>query len=185
MIKINGNTLSLEEIIQVSRSNEKVILDSSCFPIINKSAHQVQRILHGNKPVYGINTGFGVFSNKSISIEDSLKLNRNLILSHAIGCGVPLPREVIRAAILIRANTLAKGFSGARLIIMETLISMLNTDLTPLVKSQGSLGSSGDLCMLSQLALVFTKDKKDLEQESGNAWLKHELLSGKTAMQNA
>ena len=185
MIKINGNTLSLEEIIRVSRSNEKVILDSRCIPLIDRSAQQVQKILQGNKPIYGINTGFGIFSNKPISIQDSQKLNRNLILSHAIGCGDLLPREVIRAAILIRANTLAKGFSGARLIIIETLISMLNADLTPVVKSQGSLGSSGDLCMLAQLALVFTKDNKDLEEESGKAWLKDELLSGKLAMQKA
>jgi histidine ammonia-lyase len=185
MIKINGNKLSLEEIIRVSRANEKVILDSSCIPLINKSEQQVQKILHGNKPIYGINTGFGIFSNKSISIQDSQELNRNLILSHAIGCGDPLPNEVIRAAILIRANTLAKGFSGVRPIIIETLLSMLNADLIPVVKSQGSLGSSGDLCMLSQLALVFTKDKKDLDQESGEAWLKNELLSGKKAMQKA
>jgi histidine ammonia-lyase len=185
MIKINGNSLSLDEIIRVCRSNEKVILDSSCIPVINKSAQQVQKILHGIKPVYGINTGFGIFSNKSISIQESLKLNRNLILSHAIGFGDPLPKEVIRAAILIRANTLAKGFSGVRPVIIETLLEMLNADLIPIVKSQGSLGSSGDLCMLSQLALVFTKDGDDLDEESGKAWLKNETLSGKEAMQKA
>jgi histidine ammonia-lyase len=185
MININGNTLSLEEIIRVSRFKEKVMLDSSCLSLINQSSKQVQKILRGNKPVYGINTGFGIFSNKPISIQDSQKLNRNLILSHAIGFGDLLPREIIRAAILIRANTLAKGFSGVQLNIIETLISMLNADLTPLVKSQGSLGSSGDLCMLSQLALVFTKDKNDLEEESGKAWLNDALLSGKKAMQKA
>jgi histidine ammonia-lyase len=183
MIKINGNSLSLEEVNRVSRSNEKVKLDSGCIPSINKSAHRVQKILQGTEPVYGINTGFGIFSDKSISIEDSLKLNRNLILSHAIGFGDPLPKEVIRAAILIRANTLAKGFSGVRPVIIETLLDMLNADLIPMVKSKGSLGSSGDLCMLSQLALVFTKDNNDFDQESGDAWLNGELLSGKKAMQ--
>jgi histidine ammonia-lyase len=185
MIKINGNSLSLDEVIRVCRSNEKVILDSSCIPLINKSAQHVQKILQGIKPVYGINTGFGIFSNKSISIQESQKLNRNLILSHAIGFGDPLPKEVIRAAILIRANTLAKGFSGVRPIIIEILLEMLNADLIPVVKSQGSLGSSGDLCMLSQLALVFTKDKNDLDDESGKAWLQGKLLSGKKAMKKA
>jgi len=185
MTKINGNTLSIEEVIRVSRFYEQVILDSKCISSIEKSAKQVQKILQGNQPVYGINTGFGIFSNKSISTLDSQKLNRNLILSHAIGFGEPFSKELVRAAILIRANTLCKGFSGVRLIIIETLISMLNADLIPVVQSQGSLGSSGDLCMLAQLALVFTKDKRDLDQESGKAWLKNELLSGKAAMQKA
>lgn len=185
MVIINGKSLSIKELINVSRFHEKVTLDPSCVGLICQSAKAIKLIQQSSKPAYGINTGFGIFSNKKISQTESKKLNRNLILSHAIGFGDSFSEEVVRAAMLIRANSLAKGFSGVRLEIIETLLAMLNSDLTPVVKNKGSLGSSGDLCMLSQLALVFTKDERDDEKESGTALFQGEILPGKLAMEKA
>ncbi len=137
------------------------------------------------KAVYGINTGFGIFSDQRIPPSASALLSRNLILSHAVATGPELPVEVVRAAMLIRANTLAIGHSGARPEIVETLLAMLNAGVAPVVPSQGSLGSSGDLAPLSHLALVFTTDETDLESESGWADYQDQRMSGKAAMQAA
>jgi histidine ammonia-lyase len=135
--------------------------------------------------VYGINTGFGIFADQRIPRAESARLSRNLILSHSVGRGVRLDTEIVRAALLIRANTLTKGFSGVRLEIVTTLLAMLNKGVTPLVPEQGSLGSSGDLGPLSHMALVFSTDQADLEEESGWAEYKGEILHGKIAMQKA
>jgi len=185
MVKIDGFSLKLSDIIKVSRNYDMVILNPSCLPAIHESSETVQMIQNSRKPAYGINTGFGIFSDKTISVEDCKKLNRNLIISHAIGYGDDFSEEIVRAAMLIRANSLAKGFSGVRVEIIQTLLDMLNKRVTPVVKNKGSLGSSGDLCMLSQLALVFTRDENDAEDQSGIAICKGALLSGKAAMQKA
>ncbi len=108
-----------------------------------------------------------------------------MILSHAVGTGDPLPTEVVRAAILIRANTLAKGYSGVRLILIETLLEMLNKKVHPIIPSQGSLGSSGDLAPLSHLGLVLSTDDQDLDELSGYAEYEGNILSGKQAMDKA
>lgn len=185
MIEIDGHHLTIEEVVRIARYNVPVRLSSAGREALSNGRRRLERILAMNKPVYGINTGFGIFADRRIALEDSARLSRNLILSHAIGTGPALPGEVVRAAMLVRANTLAKGFSGVRVEIVETLLEMLNRQLTPEVPSQGSLGSSGDLCQLSHLALVFTTDERDLDNESGFAWFGSERLSGKTAMQAA
>jgi histidine ammonia-lyase len=185
MVKINGSSLTLEEIVNISRKNEMVEMDPSCLPRIQESAQAVAKLQHSDKPAYGINTGFGIFSTKKISAEDSKKLNRNLIISHAVGCGESFPVDVVRAAMLIRANSLVKGFSGVRVEIITTLLEMINKQLTPLVKEKGSLGSSGDLCMLAQMAMVFTMDGADSELESGLVFYQGEFYSGKQAMKIA
>lgn len=185
MAKIKGSSLTLDDVRNVSRNYEAVSLDSSCLSAIHASSETVKKIQNSQKPAYGINTGFGIFSNKAISFKDCNKLNRNLILSHAIGYGDDFPEEIVRAAILIRANSLAKGYSGVRVEIIQALLDMLNKKVTPVVKNKGSLGSSGDLCMLSQLALVFTRDEKDVENESGEAIYQGTQLTGKAAMQKA
>ncbi len=142
-------------------------------------------IVKKGKPVYGINTGFGIFAEKNISPEDSHWLNRNLILSHAVATGPDLDPEIVRAAMAIRANTLAGGFSGARLELIETLLAMLNAGVDPCIPSQGSLGSSGDLAPLSHLALVLSTDATDREEESGWAHFDGKRLTGKAAMEAA
>ncbi len=185
MILIDGHHLTIEEVVKVARNKEKVgIADSGIGNIIN-SFNLKNDIMDSSNPVYGINTGFGIFANKKIANEDSSKLSRNLILSHAMGTGDPFSKEIVRAAMLVRANTLAKGFSGVRLAVVETLVNMLNKEVIPEVASQGSLGSSGDLAPLSHLALIFTTDEKDLEEESGFAYFQGQRLSGKEAMKMA
>jgi len=184
-IEIDGSHLTIEEVIAVSRHGEDVCLSSKARRAIRQSRAWIESIIETGEPVYGINTGFGIFSEHRIPVSDSTKLSRNLILSHAVGTGEPLDDEVVRAAILVRANTLAKGFSGVREVVVDTLIALLNNGVTPVVPCQGSLGSSGDLAPLSHLALVFTTDEQGLEEESGLARFDREVFSGKEAMARA
>jgi len=185
MILLGEHPLTLEELLEVSRNRAGVALDPVAEKKINESHKRLQKILHSGKPVYGINTGFGIFADQRIPEEESSKLSRNIILSHAVGTGPILPDEVVRAAMLVRANTLAQGFSGVRLEVVTTLLNMLNAGVTPQVPSQGSLGSSGDLSLLSHMALVMTTDAKDLEEDSGKAEFQGKLLTGKQAMKQA
>ena len=185
MIEINGSNLTISDVISVARDNTKVVLDTNARQRIIQSNQWVKEILKENTPMYGVNTGFGLFSDRRIPPEASKALNRHLILSHSVGTGLPLPIEVVRAAMLIRANTLAIGLSGVRPVIVERLIDMLNKQVTPIVPSQGSLGSSGDLAPLSHMALVLTTDENDLEEESGWAYYHGKQMSGKAAMQAA
>ncbi|MGM0374350.1 MAG: histidine ammonia-lyase [Chloroflexota bacterium] len=185
MLKIDGNSLTLSEVAEVARQQLPVGLSSQTVTKIQKSRQWVEEIISTGKPVYGINTGFGAFADRQISTQDSELLSRNLILSHAVGTGPALQKDVVRAAMLIRANTLAKGHSGVRLDVVNTLLEMLNKGLTPVVPSQGSLGSSGDLAPLSHLALVFTTDQEDKEEESGWAEYQGRHMTGKKAMEAA
>ena len=185
MVSIDGHHLTIEEVVNVSRFNEKVEISELGINNIERSYINKMKIVNSGLPVYGINTGFGIFADKRIADQDSAKLSRNLIISHAVGTGTPLSNEIVRAAMLVRANTLAKGFSGVRVEVVQTLLDMLNNNLTPVVPSQGSLGSSGDLGPLSHMALVFTTDEIDDESESGFAWYGGEIHSGKTAMKLA
>ncbi len=184
-IIIDGESLTIEEIVRVARYKEKVKLADFAKQTIKEAHEWVEEIIERGDPVYGINTGFGIFAEKRIPAEDSTQLSRNLILSHAVGTGEPLEEEIVRAAILIRANTLTKGYSGVRVVVVETLIALLNKGVTPVVPSQGSLGSSGDLAPLSHLALVYTTDETDEESESGMATFADEILTGKEAMRRA
>jgi histidine ammonia-lyase len=185
MVTIDGSQLTINEVLAVAFDNEKVQISEQAKTQINKSQGWVTEIANGEKPVYGINTGFGVFSNKKIPKSDVAKLNRNLIISHAVGTGRPLPNSVVRAAMLIRANTLSSGYSGIRLVLLENLVEMLNKGVTPVIPSQGSLGSSGDLAPLSHMSLVLSKPEIDNAEESGFAILKGEEMDGKSAMEKA
>jgi len=182
MVSIDGYGLNYNEVARVARHNEKVEISEEGIENIRKSRSNLEAILKTEHPVYGINTGFGIFSEQRIPNKDIIKLSRNLILSHAAGTGAALPEEVIRAAMLVRANTLAKGYSGVRLELVQTLVDMLNKGVTPVVPEQGSLGSSGDLAPLSHLALVFTTDAEDKLANSGWANYQGRIQRGKEAM---
>ena len=177
--------LSIEDVVRVAVQAEKIEISESTIRAISESNKRVKHILEAEKPVYGINTGFGIFANKTIDKNSIKKLNRNLILSHSVATGKPLNVRVVRAAMLIRAFTLAKGFSGLRPEIIQTIIEMLNRGVIPVIPQKGSLGSSGDLCQLSHMALVFSKDEQDLEEESGQAIYNGKVLTGKKAMEEA
>ncbi len=184
-IFITGSGLKIEDIIRVARYDAEVKLANSARDQIEQAHSWVNDILAKGDPVYGINTGFGIFAERRIPDAEAIKLSRNLILSHAVGTGLPLEDEIVRAAMLIRANTLAKGHSGVRVEVVEILLELLNKKVTPIVPSQGSLGSSGDLSPLSHLALVFSTDENNIESESGQARFQGQIYSGKEAMQRA
>lgn len=181
-----GEPLTLQDVVHVARDKYSVTLASSAREKITASRAWVERIVQDGHPItYGINTGFGVFANVHVSPQQARDLMRNLILSHAVGVGEPLPEDVVRAAMLIRANALAQGFSGVRVGIVETLIAMLNRGVHPLIPAKGSVGASGDLAPLSHLALVLSTDEQDRDDESGRAIYQGERMSGKRAMELA
>ncbi|MBE0695952.1 MAG: histidine ammonia-lyase [Anaerolineaceae bacterium] len=185
MVEINGNNLTYQDLVKVARQGEAVSISAEGVRAITASRQRLEAIFETNRPVYGINTGFGIFAEYPIPSDASAKLSRNLILSHAVGTGEPLPKEIVRAGMLVRANTLTKGYSGVRLEVVQTLIDMLNKGITPVIPSQGSLGSSGDLCPLSHLALVFTTDEENRDEDSGWAEFQGVVMTGKDAMNAA
>jgi histidine ammonia-lyase len=184
-LSIDGQSLSIPDVIDVAQNSRQVSLAKKARQRVVESHQWVAGIVAKSKPVYGINTGFGIFADKNISPEDTNILNRNLILSHAVATGPELEPEIVRAAMLIRANTLAAGYSGARPELIENLLAMLNAGLHPSIPSQGSLGSSGDLAPLSHLALVLSTDSADREEDSGWAYFEGQRMSGRQAMQAA
>ncbi|HJV32165.1 MAG TPA: histidine ammonia-lyase [Bacillales bacterium] len=154
MVMLTGQNLTLKEVKKVLLNKEVVIASQKSMEAVQKSREAVERIVSEQKVVYGINTGFGKFSDVLIDKEHVRDLQLNLIRSHACGVGEPFPEIVSRAMLLLRANALLKGFSGARPIVIERLLELLNKDIIPVIPQQGSLGASGDLAPLSHQALV-------------------------------
>jgi histidine ammonia-lyase len=191
---IDGENFSLEQLNTVSTNPDIPIkISEKAKTRMRKSREWVDKVQREGSPVvYGINTGFGSKANVSISKEKLKDLQRNLIMSHSTGMGEPLPLAVVRAAMLMRANTLAKGYSGVRVELVETILKMLEKGVIPWIPEQGSLGASGDLAPLSHLALVISKGVvRDLEEDSGKAFYynstsnKWEIISGIAAMKKA
>ena len=154
MIIIDGNTLTIEDVINVCKNYEKVALSPKAEPKIAESRAFVEKVVKENRTVYGITTGFGELANKSIPPKDTEKLQVNIIRSHCTGVGKPLDEEVVRGVILLRANALAKGHSGVQLKTIKTLLELLNAKVYPYIPCQGSVGASGDLAPLAHLALA-------------------------------
>lgn len=173
-IFINGQDLTLEQLVAVARNNNLVQIDEDAKGRVIRSREIVDDIVKDNKVVYGITTGFGKFSSVSISNEDCKTLQRNLIISHACGIGNMLPTEAVRAIMLLRANALVKGFSGIRLNTIETLIEMINKGVHPMIPEKGSLGASGDLAPLSHMVLPMIGE--------GEAEYKGKIMCGSDAM---
>lgn len=176
-VLLDGETLSLEQVVAVARDGAKVRLHTSAREKVQRSREFVDRLIEENQTAYGITTGFGKFSDVVISKEDARTLQRNLIMSHATGVGEPLPPEVVRVILLLRANALAKGFSGIRLSTLETLLEVLNAGIVPVVPEKGSLGASGDLAPLSHMVLVLLGE--------GEAFYRGRRVSGKRALAQA
>ncbi len=156
MIELNGRDLTLEEFRAVVEEGEPCALAAAARDRIGASRRLIVEISEGTEdeePVYGVNTGFGDLSNVRIPSSQTRMLQERLVLSHAAGVGDPLPDPVVRGMLLLRANTLARGFSGVRAELIERLIEFLNRDFLPVVPSRGSVGASGDLAPLAHLAL--------------------------------
>ncbi|WP_036729995.1 histidine ammonia-lyase [Peptoniphilus mikwangii] len=177
VIKINGNDLTIEDVVAVARFGAKVEIDENQKAAILTSRQYVEDALANGQAIYGINTGFGKFSTVSISEEQLDLLQKNLIYSDACGVGEPFDTEVVRAMMILRANAVCKGFSGVLMTTIECLVNMLNAGVHPIVRSKGSVGSSGDLCPLAHMVLPMMGE--------GEAEYKGEVLSGKEAMQRA
>jgi histidine ammonia-lyase len=176
-IIITGDTLTLEEVAAVCRNYEEVELSDYAVQKIIESRKVVDEFVENEKVVYGITTGFGKFSDVTISKEESKTLQENLIISHAVGAGKPFETEVVRGIMLLRINNLAKGYSGARLVTVQTMIEMLNKRVHPIVPEKGSLGVSGDLAPLSHMVLPMIG--------LGQAEYMGQVMTGKEAMEKA
>jgi histidine ammonia-lyase len=153
MVELNGNVLTLKTVKEVLINNLTVTASKDSLAIAQKSRDAVDKIVADKKVVYGINTGFGKFSDVPIDQNDVRELQINLIRSHACGVGEPFPKIVSKVMLLLRANALLKGYSGIRPLVIERLLEFFNKDIIPVIPQQGSLGASGDLAPLSHLVL--------------------------------
>ena len=153
MITLDGQSLTLDELVAIAHG-DPVALSASARDRVAASRRVVDEFAHHDDPTYGINTGFGSFAEVRIPAEQLTELQVNLLRSHSAGVGDPLPAPIVRATMALRANVLAKGFSGIRVETLELLIEMLNRGVVPVVPSRGSVGASGDLAPLAHLALV-------------------------------
>jgi histidine ammonia-lyase len=182
-IQLDGNSLTFIHVYSVSRVSHtqqppaQVSLAPDAREKMLASRAVVDRVVASNKTAYGVNTGFGELAEVRISQEQVRQLQLNLVRSHCCGIGAPLSETEARVMMLLRANTLAKGFSGVRPVIVETLCEMLNRGVHPVIPSQGSVGASGDLAPLAHLAAVVIGE--------GRAIFKSENLSGAEAMKRA
>ena len=174
VVEVDGESLTIEDVILVARQNEQVGLAESARKKIYKSRNVVESAISAGRTIYGVNTGFGSLANVSISADDVAKLQVNIIRSHSAGVGPPFSKEVVRAIMLLRANALAKGYSGVRIEIIETLLQMLNRGVIPVVPQQGSVGASGDLAPLAHMVLVMMGE--------GTAYYGDDKGDGKTAL---
>jgi histidine ammonia-lyase len=154
MILLDGAALDLAAVVRVAHDGEQVGIDPTALGPMLASRALVERLAAGEAAVYGVNTGVGQLADVRVAPGELETLQRNMVRSHAAGCGEPLDRAEVRAMLLIRANVLAKGLSGIRPVVAERLCDLLNRDVTPVVPSRGSVGASGDLAPLAHMALV-------------------------------
>jgi histidine ammonia-lyase len=162
VIVLDGNSLTLEQMIAIAQDFEPVTIAPAAVDRVRASRAVVDRFAHGDAPVYGINTGFGSFAEVRIPADSLDTLQVNLLRSHAAGVGEPLSIPAVRATMALRANVLAKGYSGVRPDTLQHLVELLNRRVHPVVPSRGSVGASGDLAPLAHLGLVLIGE--------GEAW---------------
>ncbi len=180
VIILDGESLTFEQVIAVAygaANSPPVVLSEKAKTQVNRSANAVQFLLERGEIAYGITTGFGAFKDKIISRSEVETLQRNIVVSHAVGVGKPFDISATRAIMLIRANTLARGFSGIRLETLELLLEFLNRGIHPIIPEKGSLGASGDLAPLAHMACVLIGE--------GEAEFAGEILPAKDALAKA
>jgi histidine ammonia-lyase len=176
-VQIDGNHFSLEDLYQIAVDAAPAEISAAARQRMLASRQVIDRVIEGDAAVYGVNTGFGKMASTRISRDEIRHLQLNLVRSHACGVGDPLSEQAARAMLALRANALAKGYSGVRPVVPETLIAMLNRGVHPLIPSQGSVGASGDLAPLAHLAQVAIGE--------GHAIYKGRVLPGAEAMKSA
>jgi histidine ammonia-lyase len=176
-VTIYGEGLDIEKVVRVARRGEEVAIEGRCKSKVLRSRKIVEDIVEGEKTAYGITTGFGELAHIHIPKEDAQKLQENLVRSHAAGVGKLLARDIVRAIMLIEANSLCRGLSGVRLDVLEMLVGLLNKKISPCIPERGSLGASGDLAPLAHLALVLIG--------RGEAFVGGKRVSGSAALRRA
>jgi histidine ammonia-lyase len=164
-LHINGNDLTLEDLRHAVYERRPVLLQPEARQAVERARAVVDDLVENERVAYAVNTGVGHLADLHISRQDIRKLQVNLLRSHAVGVGEPLAEDVTRAMILLRANSLAKGFSGVRPVVLDTLCEMLNRGVHPVIPSQGSVGASGDLAPLAHLALVLIGEGEAVHQD--------------------
>jgi histidine ammonia-lyase len=179
-LALDGESLTLEQVVAMAKGapgRPAAELSPEAVGKVRRAQQAVAELIARGEIVYGITTGFGAFKDRIIAPDQVEQLQRNIVMSHAVGVGEPLSREVVRALMLIRANTLAKGHSGIRLETLDLLLDMLNRGVHPVVPSQGSLGASGDLAPLAHMALVLIGE--------GEAEFEGQVMPGAEALRQA
>ncbi len=176
-IAINGNDLSFDQLYAVVFDSATISLAADARGRMEAARAVIERVVASEQKVYGVNTGFGELAEVRISRDQIRQLQVNLVRSHCCGVGAPLVESEVRAMLLLRANALAKGMSGVRPIVVETLCAMLNAGVHPVIPAQGSVGASGDLAPLAHLAAVVIGE--------GEAIHKGERLAGGEALKRA
>jgi histidine ammonia-lyase len=174
MIHLDGRSLSVEQLLDIADGAVPVALSADAHARVVAARAVVDRLAAGDAAVYGINTGFGSFAEVRIPPDSLERLQLNLLRSHAAGVGEPLPTRTVRAMMALRANVLARGFSGIRVETLQALLDALNRAVHPVVPSRGSVGASGDLAPLAHLALVLVGE--------GRAWQGNRQVPGSEAM---
>jgi histidine ammonia-lyase len=177
MILLDGQSLTLDDLVAIARGRETVAVAEAARQRVRAARAVVDEFAARPEPTYGINTGFGAFAEVRVPAESLGALQVNLLRSHAAGVGEPLPVPIVRATMALRANVLAKGYSGIRLETLERLVEMLNRGVHPIVPSRGSVGASGDLAPLAHLALVLIGE--------GEAWHGQATEPGAAALARA
>ena len=179
-VVINGESLTFEQVVAVAYGKPgepNVLISDEAKANVNRSSAAVDALLDRGEVAYGITTGFGAFKDKIISREEVELLQRNIVVSHAVGVGDPFDTPTVRAIMLIRANTLARGYSGIRLSTLDLILEFLNRGVHPIIPEKGSLGASGDLAPLAHFACVLIGE--------GEAEFKGERLRGVVALEKA
>lgn len=173
-LEINPGQLNLAQLRQVSRTTTQVSLSVDALPGIHASTALVQKMIDEDRTVYGINTGFGLLANTRIDIKDLEELQRSIVLSHAAGIGELMRDETVRLVMILKVNSLARGYSGIRLQVIEALMTLLNHEIYPCIPQKGSVGASGDLAPLAHMSAVLLGE--------GQARYQGEIISGQAAL---
>ncbi len=169
--------LSIDLLLEVARNGAQTVVAKEALARADNGRRALERLMKKKTVIYGVNTGFGALSNYPIPTEDLKQLQTNLVRSHAASVGKPLPSDVVRAMMLLRANTLLKGNSGIRPEIVSTIVRLLNKEIHPYIPEKGSVGASGDLSPLSHMALVLIGE--------GRAEFRGRWVSGRDALKTS
>jgi len=176
-VSLTGNDLTIDSLFQIVNEEFSIGLSDATIQKVNKCRQVIEEILKSKRVVYGVNTGFGKFSEITIADDKIDDLQKNLVMSHATGVGEPLPADIVKLVYILKINSLAKGLSGIRLNVLQTLINMYHAAILPIIPSKGSVGASGDLAPLAHFSLVLLG--------MGEATLRGSNMPGSEAMNKA